>query len=253
LAFGRRESSRGSTIPGALAPSKGQFLRFLGYELLLLSIFLLIPFQRRFHGFFDALSRSLTRPDCFLPEFFSRKIHLFVSDLLIIALVLLLFFRFKVSLRAFFWEGPSKYLTLLFFVFLLSTGNSVSNTYALQYLRLLQFSFIFLFFNAICCVRERIDLSRFIHRVAWLLVYLSLFECAVAIYQYFTQEPIGLGFLGEKSPKNFPFFHSGHLWLLGDLFGSKLNSGYLYRVAGTFLSPNILGGFLFCSAMASYY
>ncbi len=241
MAFGRRESSRGSTIPGA-------------YELLLLSIFLLIPFQRRFHGFFDALSRTLTRPDCFLPEFFSRKIHLFVSDLLIIALVLLLFFRFKVSLRAFFWEGPSKYLTLLFFVFLLSTGNSVSKTYALQYLRLLQFSFIFLFFNAICCVRERIDLSRFIPRVAWLLVFVSLFESVVAIYQYFTQQPLGLGYLGETSPKNFPFAHSGeHLWLLGKIVGSKLNTGSLFRVPGTFLSPNILGGFLFCSVMASYY
>src|SRR5271170_5905357 len=98
---------------------------------LLLSLFFIIPFQRRFHGFFDSLSRSLTLPDFPLPEFFSRKIHLFISDLLILTLVLLLFFRFKVSLRAFFWEGPSKYLTLLFLTCLFSISISISNTYSL--------------------------------------------------------------------------------------------------------------------------
>lgn len=219
-------------------------------KVLLLSLFLLIPFQRRLHGFFDSLSRKLTLPDFPLPEFFSRKIHLFASDLLIIVLALLVLFHFKASLRAFFWEGPAKYLTLLFFVFLLSTSISVSKTYSLQYFRLFQFSLIFLFFNALCFVRQRIDLAHLIHRLAWLIVCVSLFECAVGIAQYFSQSSIGLKFLGEGNPKHFLFFNqSGQQWL----FGTQPTSPYIYRVCGTFLHPNIFGGFLFCSLMASYY
>jgi O-antigen ligase len=214
----------------------------------------LIPFQRRFHGFFDLLSRSLPLPDFPLPEYFSRKIHLFTSDFLILALALTLLFCFKVSLREFFWDGPSKYLTLLFFVLLLSSGISISKTYSLQYFRLFQFSLFFLFFNSICCIRQKIDLVRFVHRLAWLLVCVAFFECGVSICQYFFQDSVGLRFLGERSPKGFPFANQGeHLWLLGKIFGSKPDSIYLYRVGGTFLHPNILGGFLFCSVMASYY
>jgi O-Antigen ligase len=221
---------------------------------LLLSLFLMIPFQRRFHGFLDKVSRSLTLPDVPLPESFSRKIHLFASDLVILALVLLLFFRCRPSLRAFFWEGPSKYLTLLFFTLLLSTGTAIANTYALQYFRLLQFSLVFLLFHSIKSLLYRIDLSSLIYKIAWLLVGISLFESMVGIYQYFSQGAIGWKFLGEIDPRKFPFVSSSeHLSLFGNLLGARVNATCLYRASGTFLHPNILGGFLFCAMMASYY
>jgi hypothetical protein len=222
-------------------------------SLLLLLIFV-APFQTRFHGFFDSVSRALTLPDVPLPEFFSRKIHLFATDLLVIGLVLFLFLRFHISLRAFFWEGPSKYLTLLFFALLLSTGTSITKTYALQYFRLFQFSLVFLLFHSIKSIGHKIDLARLVYKIAWLLVGISLFESLLSICQYFSQGAVGLKFLGEVSPKKFPFVSAGeHLSLLGKLFGSRVNAVCLYRASGTFLHPNILGGFLFCAMMASYY
>ena len=78
-------------------------------------VFVLLPFQRRFHGCVDSWSRKLTLPDFPLPHFFSKKIHLFITDPIFIILSLFLILRYKVSPRAFFWEGPSKYLTLFFF------------------------------------------------------------------------------------------------------------------------------------------
>jgi hypothetical protein len=221
---------------------------------LLLSVFLMVPFQRRFHGFFDSFSRSLQQPEFPLPEFFSKKIHFFASDLLILVLVLFLIFFFKISLREFFWSGPSRYLILLFFVLLLSISTSITGSYSLQYFRLFEFSLIFLFFSSLCSLCGRIDLRRFIYRFAWLLVCVSLCECVIAIYQYFSQDSVGLSFLGERSPKRFPIANPGeHFWLLGEFFGSTPDSGCLYRVAATFGHPNILGGFLFCSVLASYY
>ncbi len=217
---------------------------------LLSLLFAILPFQRRFHGCIDSWSRKLILPDFSLPEFFSKKIHLFITDPLLIVLALILFFRFKVALRAFFWEGPSKYLTLLFFTALTSLCFSITSHYALQYLRLIQFSMIFLFFNSICCVRKRINFVSFTHQLAWILVVVSCIQCALGIYQYFNQHSLGLSFLGELDIRHFPFHNpEKHRWL----FDKSQSCEFLYRASGTFTHPNILGGFLFCSVLASFY
>lgn len=208
-------------------------------------VFLLIPFQKRFHGYFDVLSRKLTLPDFPLPSFFSRKIHLFVSDILILILLFLLLFYYRASLRAFFWEGPSKYLLLLFCVFFLSTWHSSSGCYSLQYLRLLEFSLVFLFFNALSVLYPKKSLVR---EVALVLLVGALLESGIGLWQYFSQHEVGLKFLGEEDPRLFSFISEGPLWI----FGSQTR-GQLSRAAGTFAHPNILGGFLFSSLIASYY
>jgi hypothetical protein len=217
---------------------------------LLSLLFIILPFQRRFHGCIDSWSRRLTPPDFPLPEFFSKKIHLFITDPLFVILALILFCCFKVTFREFFWNGPSKYLTLLFFTALTSLYFSITSHYALQYLRLFQFSLIFLFFNSICCVRKKVNFLSFTHRLAWILVIISCIQCALGIYQYFNQHSLGLGFLGELDMRHFPFHNPGkHRWL----FDTAESCELLYRASGTFTHPNILGGFLFCSVLASFY
>ncbi|MGC2596039.1 MAG: O-antigen ligase family protein [Rhabdochlamydiaceae bacterium] len=230
------------------------FRRKIILDFFLLSLFILLPFQRRFHGCVDSWSRKLTLPDFPLPEFFSKKIHLFITDIFILFLALILLFRFKVSLRQFFWEGPSKYLTLFFVTALISLFFSITGHYALQYLRLFQFSLIFLFFNAICAARREIDFPSFIHRLAWILLLISCIQCAIGIYQYFSQHALGLSFLGELDMRHFPFHNPGkHRWLFDKFLPTSHSSEFLYRASGTFSHPNILGGFLFCSVLASFY
>ena len=217
---------------------------------LLFLTFIIFPFQRRFHGCIDSWSRKLTLPDFPLPEFFSTKIHLFVTDPLFVTLALIMFFRFKISFREFFWEGPSKYLTILFFTALASVYFSITSHYALQYLRFIEFSLSFLLFNCICCIQKRINFVSFIYQLAWVLVIISCIQCAIGIYQYFNQHSLGLSFLGELDMRQFPFHNPGkHRWLLDKTQSCEL----LYRASGTFTHPNILGGFLFCSIMASFY
>ena len=237
-----------------MRPTVKTDLKGLIINFALLFVFLLIPFQKRFHGYFDSLSRSLRLPDFPLPDCFSRKIHLFVSDLVIIVFVLYLLFVCKETLYRFFWKDSSKYLTILTSLLLLSTTLSVTKNYFLQYIKLLQFSLIFLFFNSLRCVCSKINMARFVYKVAWVLVCLSMFESAVCITQYFIQDEIGLKIFGERNPKMFPFANPEHsLGFLTDLLGFRQNSSFLYRVSGTFLHPNILGGFLLCSILATYY
>lgn len=213
-------------------------------------LFIILPFQRRFHGCVDSWSRKLTLPDFSLPAFFSTKIHLFVTDPLFVILALILLFRFKVTFRQFFWAGPSKYLTLLFFVALTSLYFSITSHYALQYLRLIQFSLILLFFNSICCIRKQVNVVLLTRKLAWILVIISCIQCAIGIYQYFNQHSLGLAFLGELDMRHFPFHNpEKHRWL----FDQSQSCELLYRASGTFTHPNILGGFLFCSVMASFY
>lgn len=217
---------------------------------LVLLLFALVPFQRRFHGYFDSLSRKLTLPDFLLPEYFSTKMHVFVSDFLVIGCVGLILMLFKGAWRTFFWEGPSKYLTLLFFVFLLATKLSIAGSYALQYLRFFEFSLAFLFFHAIRFMQTKIDLAGFVNRLAWLFLWIALCQCVISFIQYFTQDSVGLGFLGERNIKRFNFPSTGKLlWFMG----SKSDETLLYRAAGTFFHPNILAGFLFTSIMATCY
>jgi hypothetical protein len=222
--------------------------------LLLSLLFFLLPFQRRFHGCIDSWSRKLALPDFPLPEFFSKKIHLFITDPLIVILALIVLFRFRVSCREFFWNGPSKYLTLLFFAALASLFFSITSHYTLQYCRLIQFSFIFLFFNSIRSSRKKINLALFTQRLAWILVSISCIECLIGLYQYFCQHSLGLSFLGELDMRHFPFRNPGkHRWLFDKLFTPNHTNEFLYRASGTFTHPNILGGFLFCSVLASFY
>ncbi|MBS0604814.1 MAG: O-antigen ligase family protein [Verrucomicrobia bacterium] len=221
---------------------------------LLSLIFILVPFQRRFHGAVDSYSRSLSLPDFPLPEYFSTHVHLYLSDLLVIALTLGIFLLYKVSLRAFFWEGASKYLTLLLLASLASICFSITASYAIPYFRLLQFAVLVLLFHSIRFLSQKIDLILFIKRLAWILVIVCTFECSISIVQYFTQHSLGLGFLGEKSLHHFPFPNPGqNRWFFDQVFNAGQGHGHLFRASGTFSHPNILGGYIFCSAMASCF
>ena len=222
--------------------------------LLLFLLFMLIPFQRRFHGAVDSFSRSLSLPAFPLPEYFSTKIHLYLSDVLILLLVATLFWIYKAPLRTFFWEGPSKYLTLLLLACLTSICCSVTAGYALSYFRLLQLAFPVLLFCAIRFLSQKIDFLAFLQRLSWILVIVCTLECFIGTIQYFSQHSLGLSFLGEKSLHHFPFPNpGGQRWFFDQFLPNGQSLGHLFRASGTFSHPNILGGFIFCSVMASYF
>jgi O-antigen ligase len=177
-----------------------------------------------------------------------------LTDFLVIAVVVALFLVYRVSWLEFFWKGPSKYLSLLLVACFVSIVCSITSTYALGYWRFLQLMVPVLLFQAIRCLGEKIDLTPFVYRVAWILVILCGMECVISLCQYFMQHSLGLKSLGEKNLHLFPFPNPGkHRWLLDQFFQRSGESAHLFRASGTFPHPNILGGFVFSSTMASLF
>lgn len=217
---------------------------------LLLLIFCSLPFQHRINGIFKSFSKSLIPSDLPIPGFFSKSVYFYVTDPILLLFVGCLFFYFRPSWRSFFWQGPSKLLSLLFFTALVSIILSKAAHYPLQYIRLAQFSLGILLFNAIVSLRQRLDFSSLITSFAWALLGVGLFEGALAIGQYFTQSSLGVAFLGEMRLTHFSFPAEEGALYLG---GSPIGAAFLCRASGSFSHPNILGAFLVCSLLSTCY
>lgn len=208
-------------------------------------LFLILPFQTPLlHKTCKNLSLSILPLD--LPAYFPNRIAFFPSEFILLGL--LVFFR--KNLLSFFWLGPSKYLTLLFSTALVSVALSSHATYLLLYTRFLEVALIILLFNAMRAAYNADTIVPFIRFLAWVLFYLSLFECAIAFLQFISQGPLGLKTIGECDLAAYAFPMQGaHRWL----FDVQKTSDVLIRVAGTFPHPNIFGGFLFCALLNTMY
>ena len=102
-------------------------------------------------------------------------------------------------------------------------------------------------------IREKVDISREIHRIFWLILAISCFEAVLAINQYLLQTSFGLSWAGEpflrqrlKGLAEFVTAASGIAPEAGISRETVMLRGY-----GTFPHPNVLGGFLLLGLMAN--
>jgi hypothetical protein len=218
---------------------------------LLFLLFFLLPFQKPLlHKTLKSFSHAIIPYNLVLPSYFSTKISFFLTDLLLLFLLVHIIYLKEGQWWEFFWSGPSKYLTLLFIIAFFSIGASSTSHYFSMYARFIQIALVTVLFYSI---RTTCD-SKSITSFAWLLFALSLFESVVALLQYFTQSRIGLAFLGESSRHLF-IFHipNGYRTIFDYLFHIQRTPDLLMRSTGTFPHPNIFGGFQFCAMMATCY
>ena len=91
-------------------------------------------------------------------------------------------------------------------------------------------------------------------KLFWAVVLSSVLESLISIAQYFSQGAVGLTSLGElKEIGIFKFYMpEGKRWLLDNLLGISHGKNHLIRASGTFTNPNILGGYMFFSLLASF-
>ncbi len=209
-------------------------------RLLLLLVFL-IPFQARIYKFLGPLSRSWIDPAWQLPTYFEPHADLFITDLLLIVVLLLV---------AKFWD---KYLAAFLGVALLSIVVSDYASYPLPYWRwghLVLTSVLFLGVQ-----RFRIPLKS----IAKAVLASSLVVCAVALSQYVLQHHLGLKMLGEPTiiSKHTVGAHflmpKQAITLIDYLWNSEAVTSTILRAAGTLPHPNMLGCFLLFSLLMTWY
>lgn len=183
-----------------------------------------------------------------LPPGFQKNLYFFVSDFFLIAIAL--FFLYRVGARLF--GGASKYLTGFICAAFLSLVLSQSAAFPLHYFRL---AHLFLFVILFCALSESTlfkNRRELVIKAFWILFALSMFECAVGISQYFLQNEIGLKYLGEGYLGGFPT-STGHRWIFDRFFGVAREVKILKRVCGTFLHPNVFGGFMLMAPLITYH
>lgn len=224
----------------------------LSFFLTLLLLFL--PFQKPLKKIFHSLATAMVPAGLTLPSYFSKELHFYLTDGLILCATFFVLFRFSVSLRRFFWEGPSKFLLCFIFCAFLSVVLSFTSHYPLQYLRVLKIALSVLLFNLFAKSFYPEQSKRWIGAFATLLVILSLIECPIGICQYFHQGVIGIKAFGEHSLKQQAVANPEQTrWIFDSLLHVKTEEPRLYRAAGTLGHANIFGGFLFAAILSSCY
>ncbi len=224
-------------------------------RLTLLLVFL-IPFQQRFYKFLQTFSASLVNPIWQVPAYFEIHLDTFISDFVLIALIGFSIKKGMIQWRSFFWERERKYLSLFLFFALASIVNSPFAAYPLPYWRWMHLALpAFLFF---LLSRTNLEEGTF-KKLAQIVLFISLIECAVAIPQYFIQHSLGLKGLGEPTliathyvGSNFPMA-DGSVWIFDKFFHGLRDKTFVLRASGTLPHPNVLGGFMIFGLLMTYY
>ena len=187
-----------------------------------------IPIEYKYHKLFRFFSKTLIPQGLDISPNYDRFIYFYPSDLISILLLFIALFWMKIPKRFF---GNS--LWVVFICAIASIIASPFASYPIPYIRLLHLLTPVILFSFLAAMEEKERITRII-LIA--VVTAALFQTGVAILQYFHQAPLGLRLLGE--PTQFPAFSGGgHQWI---------------RPSGTLPHPNILGGFLLMSILATY-
>jgi len=225
------------------------------FHLILLLCFF-IPFQQRFYKFLKPISLSLIHQAWQIPHYFEIHLDAFISDFMILALILYCLKKGRIQWKSFFWEGERKYLSLFLFFSLASIASSSFAAYPLPYWRWMHLALpAFLFFYL---SRSELGEGSF-GKISKVVLAASLIECAIAIPQYFIQHSLGLAWLGEPTlisrhylGSNFPM-PDGSVWIFDRFFHGIRENLFVLRAYGTLPHPNILGGVMVFSLLMTYY
>ncbi|MGE3534742.1 MAG: O-antigen ligase family protein [Parachlamydiales bacterium] len=223
-------------------------------EWMLLLMILYFPFQKRFANALKAISYSFVPSNVDLPSFFSKKMDFYLTDLIIASVIGLCLYQGRKRIGAFLLSGSAKFLLLFFVAAVLSVACSITADYAIQYYRLAQLFLFVLLFCAVSDLFRTLQTDQLINRIFWVFLFVGLLQCVIGIAQYFMQGSLGLKSLGEVNISGFHFpMEGGYRWIIDQWTGWTTDRTVLCRCSGTFTHPNILGGFLFASLLATFY
>ena len=211
-----------------------------------------IPIESKYDKLFRFYSLTLIPDGIEIPSIFDKKIYFYPSDIAALLLFIAAIVWFRVPLSRLFLQRGTCYLWIFFGCSLASILASPFVNYPVIYIRLWQLLTPILLFSFLSSAFEEEEKPKLIRLILGALILAALFQTAVAIAQYFTQDWLGLRMLSE--PKNRPMFGSwnGNRWIFDRIFERVGTSTCLFRSSGTLPHPNVLGGFLAISILASY-
>jgi hypothetical protein len=190
--------------------------------------------------------------------FFEKMVFYSISDVFILFLVLGCILAGFESFKTLFTGRSSKALLLFFLCALLSLAVSPYHAFALQYFRLCQLFICSLLFYLLANASFFGMSRKIINLFAFCIMASSLFQSVVATFQYFTQKAVGLKRLGELS-LNAPGVNPSSIYSVDgslsffDHILSPAQGRHVMRAFGTLADPNLLGGFMALSILATIY
>jgi O-antigen ligase len=228
-----------------LSGSSIMFWRRLSIFLLCLLTFA-IPFEHKYDKLFRFFSLKLIPENLVLPSFFDKKIYFYPSDIVALCLLLIALFALRIPAKRFFLARGALFLWAVFLFAALSIALSPLAGYPIPYIRLLQLATPFLLFSFLA----NADVGDYAKTILGCVIAAALIQSGLAIAQYSIQGPLGLRLFSE--PPGFPLFGATTrgIWIFDN--HSAVLSRELIRPSGTFPHPNVLGGFLSMSILATY-
>ncbi|MGB7979020.1 MAG: O-antigen ligase family protein [Chlamydiales bacterium] len=213
--------------------------RFILASFLLVLLAILIPVEHKYDKLFRYYSLTLIPEGLKVSANYDKKIYFYISDLIVLALLCIVPIK-----RSVLWLLPLFALA--------SIIASPFYAYPLPYIRLLQLFTPIALFSIVSTAFSPNERSKITRYILIAVVAGALFQSFVAIAQYLNQSPIGLRLLGESPLKSVFYIENGSRWLLDALSNRPAHTPIVLRAQGTFSHPNILGGFLFFSLLATY-
>jgi O-antigen ligase len=226
-----------------------RLLLFL-FALLTCCISLEYKYHKLFRHTAERISSTLD-----IPAGFEKKFILYPSDLLTLFLLGMALAMARHRLKDSALRRESLLACSLPFFALLSVAFSPLWNYPISYFHVWQYGTAAFLFIALSLVQEP---KRVLRVILLTLAVVGTFQAAIAIAQYFTQESVGLRWLGEPtfSRSNLGISSqitvpSGNLWLFDRFWGRTELNPLVIRAMGTLCHANILGGFLMMTSLVT--
>jgi O-antigen ligase len=210
-----------------------------------------IPIEHKYDKPMRFFSKSLIPDGLILPKWFETKLYFYPSDLIAPVLILIAIFALRIPFRRLLLNGSSYFLWFVLFFAAVSVAASPLWNYPLLYFRLWQWLTGLLLFMLAANLKE---CSKTILGAS---IAMGSLQSLLAIAQYFHQGSFGLRILGEP---NFSRAMSGVSsfavpdgcrWIFDRWAGIFFEPNIVVRVMGTAAHPNVLGGFLVLTSLAS--
>jgi demethylmenaquinone methyltransferase/2-methoxy-6-polyprenyl-1,4-benzoquinol methylase len=209
--------------------------RRIAFWLLAIAAFA-IPVEHKYDKAFRFFSLKLIPENITLPTFFDKKIYFYATDLIATVLFAIALYAMRGRLVSFFSSRGAIYLWGLFLLSFVSILVSPLSHYPLLYIRLLQLFTPILLYCWIANGFEPEQRDRLAKTLLLVFLAAASIQSVIAIVQHAIQGPLGLRLLGEQNTFSTFLMH-----------GEKA-----IRASGTLPHPNLLGGFLTVSILASY-